>query len=192
MLTMIDGPQASILNDNVDGPFAFADRGDLAAHAATRWLLEYAQDNNEVNGGAWSDWHDADHIMSVFAVIIEDDETGERHEYHLDADDLTARGVSILEAACNGEDARALLDLWANDIGAGNGETWHALERPGRLDPIAAWGTAAECAALAAACSKAEGGDAYTARAMDPDDMREHLLIIQNEGVNADDALRSL
>lgn len=192
MLKMIEGPKVSTPYDNADGRFVFEGCGNLASHAATQWLLAYVRPDDEVNGEAWSGWHDADHIMSVFAVINEDDETHERHERQLDADDLTARGVSVLDAACNGENAQALLDLWAGDIAAGFGETWHALESEKHLDPIAAWGTASECAALAAAYNEIEGADIYTSCPMDPDDMRQHLEIILNEGINADDALRSL
>ena len=149
MLTIIDGPRASILNDNADGRYAFADCSELAAHSATAWLLDYAQDNVANHGGSWSDWADAADLMTCYAVISEDEETGERHERYLTTEDLTPRGVSILEAATVGEDAPALLDLWANDIDA-DGEQWHALECDDFLEPIAAWGTPASTAAMRA------------------------------------------
>lgn len=191
MLTIIDGPRASILNDNADGRHAFSDRSELAAHAATAWLYEYAADNVENHGGSWSDWSDAADLMTCYAIVSEDEETGERHERYLTAEDLTPRGMSILEAALQGEDAPALLRLWAEDIDAEDGECWHALECDDFLEPIAAWGTPAECASLAEAYNKRDGRD-YTAYLMDPDDIRRNLPIIQNEGLNADDALLRL
>ena len=161
------------------------------AHSATAWLLDYAQDNVANHGGSWLDWADAADLMTCCAVLSEDEETGERHERYLTTQDLTPRGMSILEAALVGENAPALLDLWAEDIDAEDGECWHALECDHHGAPVAAWGTPAECAALAKAFGKHEGRD-YTAYQMDPDDIRRNLPIIQNEDLNADDALRRL
>ena len=116
MLKTIDGPKASTLNDNWDGPYAFSDRAHLAAHAATEWLLEYAEDNVDNHGGSWADWDDASDILATYTVVLQDDETGERREKYLTAKDITPRGVSILNAAIRGEDAHTLLDEWADEI----------------------------------------------------------------------------
>jgi hypothetical protein len=116
LLKTIDGPKDSTLNDNADGPYAFADRCHLAAYAATEWLLEYAEDNVDNHGGAWSDWSGASDILTTYTVVLEDDETGERREKYLTAEDITPRGLAVLEAAIAGEDAHALLDAWAEEI----------------------------------------------------------------------------
>lgn len=191
MFTIIDGPRASILNDNADGRYAFSDRSELAAHAATSWLLDYAQDNVENHGGSWSDWSEAADLMTCYTIVSEDDETGERRERYLSNEELSPRGMSILAAALQGEDAPALLNLWAEDIDAEDGERWHTLKCDDFLEPIAAWGTPAECAALAKAFSEHQGSE-YTAYPMDPEDIRRNMRIIQSEGVNADDALRAI
>ncbi|QFT92062.1 hypothetical protein FIU86_04350 [Roseovarius sp. THAF9] len=117
MLKVIDGPKSSTLNDNADGPFAFADRSQLAAHAATEWLYEYAADNVNAHDGSWSDWNSAEDIADTYCVVLED-EHGNTLEEHLEVADLTPRGAEILNAAIRdeGEGIEDLLDAWAEDI----------------------------------------------------------------------------
>lgn len=115
MFRMIDGPK-DYISARPDGPYAFVDQSDLDAYNATEWLFLYAEDSVETHGANWEDFDDAHGILSAYVVVFQDDETGEIHEQWLQAEDITQRGVDILNAAVRGQDVEALFAAWRDDL----------------------------------------------------------------------------
>jgi len=110
-----DGPRG-YLNDNADGPFAFANASAVQQFNNTRWLYEYALDAVEEHGDSWSEFGSGLKIASIYAIIAVDEETGETSEFHLDADDLGEKGIAILDAATRGEDVEPAFNAWMDEL----------------------------------------------------------------------------
>ena len=100
------------LNTHADGPHAYSDRQQVEHWEATQWLLEYAADNNEVNGTSWSDWGDGENLRTTYT----DDRNLEFGELPSEFVEVGERGMDILNAAIRGEDWRELMDDWNKDI----------------------------------------------------------------------------
>lgn len=111
-LVVIDGPKHNVLNARGDGPCAFSDRISLAAFAATQWLLDYAEDADATPGC----WHSPQDIFDAYPVQVRDPETGREWEIELSVEDITERGLAILEAACQGKATNVMLFQWSLDI----------------------------------------------------------------------------
>lgn len=115
MFQMIEGPKEYI-GARPNGPYAFVDPSDLSAYNATEWLFLYALDAVETHGSRWEDFGDAQGILSAYALMFLDDETGEIHEQELQVKDITQRGEAILNAAVRGQDVEALFETWRDDL----------------------------------------------------------------------------
>lgn len=115
MFRMIDGPK-DYISARPDGPYACVDQSDLDAYNATEWLFLYAEDAVETHGGNWEDFGDAEGILTTYVVVLEDVETRKIHEQWLQAEDITQRGVDILNAAVRGQDVEALFEAWRDDL----------------------------------------------------------------------------
>ena len=88
------------LNTHADGPYAYSDQEQVIAWNDTQALLE-AGESNIGSGTEWSDFDDAHHISEC---------------YDLDADNITARGYVIIDAAIRGEDYESMMNEWADEI----------------------------------------------------------------------------
>jgi hypothetical protein len=115
MLRMTEGPK-NYLNAGPNGPFAFAQQDAMDAYNMTEWLFDYALDAVEAHGAKWEDFGDARGILSAYPLIFRDDETGEIHEQEFQAEDITQRGVTILNAAIRGQDVEPLFEAWRDQL----------------------------------------------------------------------------
>lgn len=115
MFQMIDGPKEYI-RAHPNGPYAFVEQSDLDAYNATEWLFLYAENAVETHGANWADFGDAHGILSAYLVVFKDDETGETYKRWLQVEDITQRGVTILNAAVKGQDVEPLFEAWRDDL----------------------------------------------------------------------------
>lgn len=111
------------LNRSPDGPLAFSDSEEMSQYDVTKWLIEYVEDNNETNGGSWSDWSSAQEIVGTYEPAYDGKEfnsqIGSYHEhYYPDLFDLGERATSILEACIAGADQNDLMTAWLDEIQA--------------------------------------------------------------------------
>lgn len=115
MFRITDGPK-DYISARPNGPYAFVNQSDLDAYNATEWLYLYALDAVETHGANWRDFDDAHGILSAYVVVFEDDETGKTYEQRLRVEDITQRGVAILNAAVIGQDVEHLFKAWRDDL----------------------------------------------------------------------------
>lgn len=116
MRRLIDGPKDYLHSRREGGLYEICNDADLEAYNATNRLYEYALGAVETHDASWEDFGDADGILSSYLLIFRDEETGSIHEQGLQAADISPRGVNILNAAVNGEDAEELFEVWRNDL----------------------------------------------------------------------------
>ncbi|TMV02553.1 hypothetical protein FGK63_20195 [Ruegeria sediminis] len=109
------------LNRSADGPFAFADATEMAQYDAVEWLIDCVVGNNDNNGASWSDWTDAQAIISTYEPAHDGAEyngkISSRYEteipHHIAIGD---RGHEILNACIAGADPEPLMDAWREEI----------------------------------------------------------------------------
>lgn len=55
-------------------------------------------------------------ILSTYVLMFQNDETGEVHQQYLRAEEISLRGVAILNAAIEGENVEELFAAWRSDL----------------------------------------------------------------------------
>lgn len=113
---LLTGP-TQYLNTSWDGPFAQSDADQVMAFDLTYWLWDCANDATLDEEEGWGMWADAEHIMQCFDLIWEDQD-GNEHRAPVTKEQLTPRGVAILNTACSGESVLPVFKSWQNDIEA--------------------------------------------------------------------------
>ena len=112
--TLIDGPEA-YLNRRFQDPFPFAEADQLAAWNLTWWLYVRASDHVANHNGNWSDFSCATGIKSAYPLIWQcDNQKTVQREACLD--ELTERGVAILNATTEGMPIVEMFDEWMREI----------------------------------------------------------------------------
>ncbi|TKA84381.1 hypothetical protein [Sulfitobacter sp. 15WGC] len=110
------------LNVRGDSPHAYSDQDEVRQWEATQWLIDYVEDNNDVNDAAWSDWSDPDHVIDAYEPAI-GEESGKLTSYDPDGSEEPLRRITIgeqgrevLAASIAGKDPEPLMNQWSQDI----------------------------------------------------------------------------